>query len=477
MTTPGRDLKGITRRHFYRECGVGLGKIALASLLAGSGRAIGAGVADPMAPRPPHFAPRAKRVIYLFMAGAPSQLDLFDFKPSLRKFDGQPVPAEVVKGQRYAFIRPDASLMASRFQFARHGQSGLELSEMLPHLAKVADDIAVIKSVHTDQFNHAPAQIFVNTGSSLPGRPSMGSWVTYGLGSEAADLPGFVVLSSAGGISGGAANWSSGFLPAAHQGVPFRSKGDPILNVTNPGGVDPRLQRDTIDLVRGLNRRHLDAVGDPEIEARIAAYELAYRMQTGAPDLMDLAGESKETLELYGAKPGAASFANNCLLARRLIERGVRFVNLYHEGWDHHSDVAGGLKNQCGQTDRASAALIHDLKRRGLLEDTLVVWGGEFGRTPMVESNATLGRSLGRDHHPQAFTLWMAGGGIKPGTTIGRTDDFGFHVIEDPVHVHDVQATILHLLGLDHTRLTYKSQGRDFRLTDVSGVVIDKILA
>jgi Protein of unknown function (DUF1501) len=472
-----RDLRAITRRHFYRECGVGLGKIALASLLAGSRSARASESDNPLAPRPPHFAPKAKRVIYLFMAGAPSQLDLFDSKPTLQKFDGKPVPAEVVKDQRYAFIQPDASLMASRFKFARHGKSGAELSEMLPHLAGVVDDVAIIKSVHTDQFNHAPAQIFVNTGSSLPGRPSMGSWVTYGLGSEAADLPGFVVLSSAGGTSGGVANWSSGFLPAVYQGVPFRSKGDPILNVTSPTGVDPKLQRDTIDLVRGLNRRHLDAVGDPEIEARIAAYELAYRMQTSAPDLMDLSGESKETLELYGAKPGQASFANNCLLARRMIERGVRFVNLYHEGWDHHSDVAGGLKTQCGQTDQGSAALVKDLKRRGLLDDTLIVWGGEFGRTPMVESNATLGRSLGRDHHPQAFTMWMAGGGIKPGTTMGATDDLGFHITEDPIHVHDVQATILHLLGLDHTKLTYKSQGRDFRLTDVSGVVIDKILA
>ncbi len=435
-------------------------------------------MADPMAPRPPHFAPKAKRVIYLFMAGAPSQLDLFDFKPSLKKFDGQPVPAEVVKDQRYAFIQPDASLMASRFQFASHGQSGLELSEMLPHLANVVDDIAIVKSVHTDQFNHAPAQIFVNTGSSLPGRPSMGSWVTYGLGSEAADLPGFVVLSSAGGTSGGVANWSSGFLPAAYQGVPFRSKGDAILNVASPSGVDGKLQRDTIDLVRGLNRRHLDSVGDPEIEARIAAYELAYRMQTSAPDLMDLSGESKETLALYGAKPGEASFANNCLLARRLIERGVRFVNLYHEGWDHHSDVAGAAsRTSAGRpTEGAPRRLVMDLKRRGLLDDTLVVWGGEFGRTPMVESNASLGRSLGRDHHPQAFTMWMAGGGIKPGITMGSTDELGFHVTEDPVHVHDIQATILHLLGLDHTRLTYKSQGRDFRLTDVSGVVIDKIL-
>lgn len=477
MSLPRPDLRGVTRRHFYRECGVGLGKIALASLLAGSTRALGSGLADPLAPKAPHFAPKAKRVIYLFMAGAPSQLDLFDHKPTLKKFDGQPVPAEVVKDQRYAFIQPDASLMASRFQFARHGQSGLEVSEMLPWLAKVADDVALVKSVHTDQFNHAPAQIFANTGSSLPGRPSMGSWVTYGLGSEASDLPGFVVLSSAGGTSGGVANWSSGFLPAAYQGVPFRSKGDPILNVASPIGVDARLQRDTIDLVQGLNRRHLAAVGDPEIEARIAAYELAYRMQTSAPNLMDLSGESRETLELYGAKPGAASFANNCLLARRLIERGVRFVNLYHEGWDHHSDVAGGLKNQCGQTDRASAALVMDLKRRGLLDDTLVVWGGEFGRTPMVESNASLGRSLGRDHHPQAFAMWFAGGGIKPGLTLGATDDFGFHVVQDAVHVHDVQATILHLLGLDHTRLTYKSQGRDFRLTDVSGEVVTKLLA
>jgi len=476
MASGPLDRRAVTRRHFYRECGVGVGKIALASLLLGSRRSIGASP-DPLSPRPPHYAPKAKRVIYLFMAGAPSQLDLFDHKPALARFDGKPVPAEVVKDQRYAFIQPDASLMASRFRFGKHGRSGAELSEMLPHLAKVVDDLAIIKSVHTDQFNHAPAQILVNTGSSLPGRPSMGSWVTYGLGSEAADLPGFVVLSSAGGTSGGVANWSCGFLPAAYQGVPFRSKGDPILNVASPSGYDPRLQRDTLDLVRGLNQTHLGAVGDPEIEARIASYELAYRMQTSAPELMDLKGESRETLELYGAKPGEASFANNCLLARRLVERGVRFVNLYHEGWDHHSDVAGGLKNQCGQTDRASAALVTDLKRRGLLDDTLVVWGGEFGRTPMVESNAALGRSLGRDHHPQAFSMWFAGGGIKPGITLGATDDLGFHVTEDPVHVHDLQATILHLLGMDHTRLTYKSQGRDFRLTDVSGVVVDKLLA
>ena len=471
-------LRATTRRHFFRDCGVGVGKIALASLMMEAQlRAAPASVADPMAPRPPHFAPKAKRVIYLFMAGAPSQLDLFDHKETLRKFDGKPVPPEVVNGQRYAFIRPDANLMASRFAFARHGQSGAELSEMLPHLAKVVDDIAIVKSMHTDQFNHAPAQIFVNTGSSLPGRPCIGSWATYGLGSEASDLPGFVVLSSGTGISGGAANWSSGFLPTAYQGVVFRSKGDPILDVSSPEGFDRTLQRESLDLIRGLNEQHFREVGDPEIATRIAAYEMAYRMQSSAPELMDVSGETRETMELYGAEPGKPSFANNCLLARRLVERGARFVNLYHEGWDHHSDVAGGLKSLCGQTDRAAAALVTDLKRRGLLDETLVIWGGEFGRTPMVESNASLGRSMGRDHHPQAFTMWFAGGGIKPGITLGATDELGFHVVEKPVHVHDLQATLLHLLGLDHTRLTFKSQGRDFRLTDVSGEVVRELLA
>ncbi|WP_152053466.1 DUF1501 domain-containing protein [Tautonia marina] len=475
-------LRALTRRHFFRDCGVGLGKIALASMLAGGGRAVGSDVpafdvTNPLTPRAPHFAPKAKRVIYLFMAGAPSQLDLFDPKPTLAKYDGQPVPAEVVKDQRYAFIRPDASLMAPRFRFARHGECGAELSEMLPHLAQVVDDIAIVRSVHTDQFNHAPAQIFMNSGSPLPGRPCMGSWVTYGIGSESEDLPGFVVLSSGGGISGGAANWSSGFLPTSYEGVVFRSQGDAILNVSSPSGFDEQLQRDSLDLIRTLNDRQLGRVGDPEIASRIASYEMAYRMQSSAPELMDLSGESPETLALYGVTPGKGSFANNCLLARRMIERGVRFVNLYHEGWDHHSDVEGGLRNQCGQTDRAAAALVLDLKRRGLLDDTLIVWGGEFGRTPMVESNATLGRSLGRDHHPQAFTMWFAGGGVKPGLTLGATDDLGFHVVDHPVHVHDVQATILHLLGLDHERLTFRTQGRDFRLTDVHGHVVEELLA
>ena len=466
----------VTRRHFFRDCGIGVGKLALASLLAGAASKARAG-ADPNAPKAPHFAPKAKRVIYLFMAGAPSQLDLFDRKPALIKYDGKPIPPEVVKDQRYAFIRPDASLLAPRFKFARHGQCGAELSSVIPHLAGVVDDLAIVKSVTTDQFNHAPAQIFFNTGSPLPGRPCMGSWVTYGLGSEADDLPGFVVMSSGAGISGGAANWSNGFLPSSYQGVVFRPKGAPILNVTSPPGVDARLQRDSLDLVRTLNTTHLGEVGDPEIATRISAYEMAYRMQSSAPELMDLTGETSQTLAAYGVEPGVPSFAANCLLARRLVERGVRFVQLYHEGWDHHSDVEGGLRTQCGQTDRASAALVRDLKQRGLLDDTLVIWGGEFGRTPMVESNASLGRKLGRDHHPQAFTMWFAGGGIKPGLTLGSTDELGFHIVDDPVHVHDVQATVLHLLGLDHTKLTYTYQGRAFRLTDVHGTVVSKMLA
>jgi uncharacterized protein (DUF1501 family) len=339
------------------------------------------------------------------------------------------------------------------------------------------DDICLIKSVQTDQFNHAPAQLFFNTGAAQPGRPSFGSWVTYGLGSDSSDLPAFVVMSTGAGISGGAANWSSGFLPTIHTGVRFRNQGDPILNVSSPKGVDRRLQRDTLDLVSALNRHSQGVVGDPEIATRIASYEMAYRLQTSAPELMNLRSESKETLELYGADPDKPSFARACLLARRMIERGVRFVNIYHEGWDAHSDVAGNLRNNCNATDRASAALVKDLKARGLLEDTLVIWGGEFGRTPMVETNPALGRKLGRDHHPQAFTMWMAGGGIKPGVTFGATDELGFHVAENPVHVHDLQATILHLLGLDHERLTYTFQGRQFRLTDVHGKLVHPILA
>jgi hypothetical protein len=468
-----------SRRWFLKECGLGLGKIASASLLANAfAPSFGAAISaeDALKPRKPHFTPTAKRVIHLFMAGAPSQLDLFDYKPELAKLEGKPLPPSVIGGQRYAFIRPDAAVLGPRFKFSKYGQCGAEFSEMLPHLGEVADDICVIKSMHTDQFNHAPAQIFLNTGFARPGRPSLGSWVFYGLGSETQDLPAFVVMSTGAGISGGSANWSSGFLPSVYSGVRFRNQGDLILNVGNPKGVDAKLQRDSLDLIDQLNREHLGIVGDPEIETRIASYEMAYRLQTSAPELMDLKSESKSTLEMYGCDPDKASFARACVLARRMIERGVRFINIYHEGWDAHSDVAGNVKTNCGTTDKAAAALIKDLKQRGLLNDTLVIWGGEFGRTPMVESNAALGRSLGRDHHPQAYTMWMAGGGIKGGLTYGATDDLGFHVVENPVHIHDLQATILHCLGFDHERLTFSHQGRNFRLTDVQGNIVKDLL-
>jgi uncharacterized protein (DUF1501 family) len=469
----------ITRRHFFRDCGVGVGKIALAGLLtdALAGRASARTVANPLAPKKPHFPPRAKRVIHLFMAGAPSHLDLFDHKPMLAKLEGKPLPPSVIGGQRYAFIRSDAGVMGPRFKFKKAGKCGAELAEILPHLAEVVDDICLVRSVRTDQFNHAPAQIFLNTGFAQPGRPSLGSWVVYGLGSESKDLPAFVVMSTGSGISGGSANWSSGFLPTYYSGVRLRNGSAPILNVGSPKGIDAKLQRDSLDLAGTLNRMRLASEGDLEIATRIASYEMAFRLQTSAPELMDLKRESKETLELYGADPDKPSFARACLLARRLIERGVRFVNIYHEGWDAHSDVVGNHKNNCSQTDRASAALIKDLKRRGLLEDTLVIWGGEFGRTPMVETNPGLGRSQGRDHHPQAYTMWLAGGGVKPGLSWGETDDLGFHVAKDLVHVHDLQATILHLLGFDHEKLTFRHAGRDFRLTDVHGKVVKGILA
>lgn len=463
-------LRDQTRRHFFADCGVGVGKMALASLLAGStARSDTQASLTPTAPRPAHFAARAKRVIYLFMAGAPSQLDLFDYKPKLAELEGKPIPPSVIKGQRYAFIQPDAAVLGPRFKFARHGSSGAELSEMLPHLSRVVDDIAIAKSMHTDLFNHSPAQLFVNTGSGIPGRPSMGSWLSYGLGSEADDLPSFVVLKSGGSLSGGAAMWSSGFLPGVHQGVPFRTQGDPILHVSNPKGYDQRAQRDSLDLIQQLNAQRRQVIGDPEITTRINAYEMAFRMQSQAPELLDFGQERPQTLKQYGAEPGNGqrAFANNCLLARRLAERGVRFIQLYHSGWDHHSNVAGGVRGQCAQTDQACAALIEDLKQRGLLEDTLVVWGGEFGRTPMVEASAALGRSMGRDHHPQAFTMWLAGGGIRTGQTIGATDELGFNVVDRPIHVHDLQATILHCLGLDHSRLSFRFRGLNFRLTGV----------
>lgn len=468
-----------TRRHFFSECGLGVGKMALAGLLARECAAAEGPrvIAGPLAPKPPHFPATAKAVIQLFMAGAPSQLELFDHKPKLAEIEGKPIPPEVIGGQRYAFIRPDAAVLGPQFKFARHGQSGAEISEMLPWLAGVVDEIAIVRSCRTDQFNHAPAQIFMNCGFAQPGRPSLGSWVTYGLGSESDELPAFVVMSTGGGISGGSANWSSGFLPSIHTGTRFRNAGDPILNVGQPAGADDRLAADTLGVVGALNRARLAADGDPEIATRIASYEMAHRLQTSAPELMDLSQETAETLALYGCTPAEASFARACLLARRLVERGVRFVTIYHEGWDGHSDVAGNVRGNCEKTDRASAALVTDLRRRGMLDSTLVVWGGEFGRTPMVEASAVLGRSKGRDHHPNAFTMWLAGGGIRPGITHGATDELGFHVAADEVHVHDLQATVLHCLGLDHERLTFRHAGRDFRLTDVHGRVVNAILS
>ena len=470
-----------SRRWFLKECGLGIGKLALASLLTDSflAKARGATLApaEMLNPRAPHFSGKAKHVIHLFMSGAPSQLDLFDYKPELAKLEGKPLPSSLLVGERLAFIRPDAAVLGPQYKFSQHGQSGTELSEIIPHLAEIVDDICLIKSLKTNQFNHAPGQIFLNTGFAQPGRPCLGSWVVYGLGTAAQNLPAFVVMSTGSGISGGSANWSSGFMPSMYAGVRFRNQGDPILDVSSPKGIDAKLQRASLDLIEEFNHARLGVVGDPEIESRIAAYEVAFRLQTSAPELMDLKQESKETLAMYGCDPNQASFGRACLLARRMIERGVRFVNIYHEGWDAHSDVVGNLKKNCGDTDRASAALVKDLKQRGLLDETLVIWGGEFGRTPMVESNPALGRSLGRDHHPQAFTMWMAGGGIKPGLVYGATDEMGFRVVQDEVQIHDLQATILKCLGFDHERLTYTYQGRQFRLTDVDGQVVEKILA
>ncbi len=468
------------RRQFLGQAGVNIGKIALGSLLLGSLPNRMPGIekpVDPFAVRPPHFAPKAKRVIHLFMAGAPSHLDLFDYKPELNKLEGKPLPKSVIGDQRFAFIRADAAVMAPQFKISQHGKSGLTIADTLPHLAKVADDICLIKSMKTDQFNHAPAQIFINTGFAQPGRPSIGSWALYGLGSESKDLPAYVVMSTGSGISCGTANWSSGFMPSIYSGCRFRNEGDPILNTSNPYGIDAELQKDSIDLVNGLNKTHLGVMGDPEIQTRIANYELAYRLQSSAPELMDLSKESKATLELYGCDPAKPSFSRACLLARRMIERGVRFINIYNEGWDAHSDLSGNHKRNCQNTDQGAAALVADLKQRGLLDDTLVIWGGEFGRTPMVEASPLLGRAKGRDHHPHAFSMWMAGGGLKRGFSYGTTDDLGYQVVDKPVHVHDLQATILHLLGFDHERLTYPFAGRDFRLTDVHGHVVHDIIA
>jgi hypothetical protein len=471
------DPRRVSRRWFLEQCGVGLGSMALGQLLRAEGYAAspaGPTGVNPLAPKAPHHAPKAKRVLFLFMAGAPSHLELFDYKPHLAKFDGTLPPPELLKGYRAAFINPSSKLLGPKFKFARHGQSGAELSELLPHLATVADDIAIVKGMVTDAFNHAPAQIMMSTGSQIFGRPSMGAWVGYGLGSESQDLPGFVVFSTGNkGPSGGNSNWGNGFLPTVYQGVQFRTSGDPVLYLSNPRGVDIDLQRDSLETVNKLNHLRQGEVGDPEIATRINSYEMAFRMQQSAPDVMDIGHEPQHILDLYGAEPGKPSFANTCLLARRLLERGVRFVEIFHESWDQHGNLTHDIKANCKVTDQACAALIVDLKQRGLLEDTLVVWGGEFGRTPMVQGGGT----DGRDHHPNAFTMWLAGGGVKPGVTFGQTDELGFQVVNEKVHVHDLHATILHLLGFDHTKLTYRFQGRDFRLTDVSGEIIKGLIA
>ena len=468
--------KALTRRQFFHNTAKGIGIPALAALL---NRDAVARTVETMAP---HFAPKAKQVIYLFMSGGPSHLDLFDNKPTLRKFDGQPVPEEFMEVQRFAFIKGVPNVGASRWAFAQHGQSGATFSELLPNIAGVADEATFIRSMHTEQFNHDPAVMFMNTGSPLAGRPSMGAWASYGLGSEAEDLPAFVVLGSGNGTQPLQTRyWGNGFLPSTHQGVQFRSSGDPVLFVRDPNGMNSDTRRNSIDAINTLNRWQYESVGDPEIATRIESFELAYRMQTSVPELMDISAEPESIRSMYGVEPGKTSFANNCLLARRLVERGVRFVQLFHTGWDHHG--GGGTQNLVGnlpvvakEIDQPAAALVRDLKQRGLLDETLVVWGGEFGRTPMVQGEVS-DTVMGRDHNPRAFTIWMAGGGIKPGLSYGTTDDFGYNAVENRVHVHDLQATILHCMGMDHTQFTYRFQGRDFRLTDVAGEIVHDILA
>jgi hypothetical protein len=476
------SLQYKTRRHFFKQCSMGLGGVALSEMLATD--AMGLEAPDnPLLPKLPHFAPKAKRVIYLHLTGSPPHLDMWDHKPELVKRDGQECPEEYIKGKKFAFTSGTPKLMGSPRTFKQYGKNGLWMSDAIPHLHGVADDLCVINSMTTDHFNHAPAELFVHTGFQQPGRPTFGAWTTYGLGSENQNLPGYVVLISSGvQPNGGKSSFGSGFIPSVYQGVQCRSKGDPVLYVTDPPGMDRSLRRSSLDALRDLNEQASKDFAHPETLTRMAQFELAFRMQMSVPEVMDISKESKKTLEAYGAQPGASNFANNCLLARRLAEDGVRFVQLFDWGWDFHGtnpkeDIRDGLTKKCSTMDRPVAALINDLKERGLFEDTLIILGGEFGRTPFREGRTAKGKVLGRDHFPDCYTMVMAGGGVKGGYTHGASDDLGFSVARDKVHVHDLQATWMHLIGFDHEKLTYRFQGRDYRLTDVHGKVVKDLLA
>lgn len=476
-------LRHMTRRHFLKESQVGLGSIALASMLAKDAPAAPSKVVSPLEPKLPPLAAKAKRVIYLHLTGSPPHLDLFDYKPELVKWDGKPCPDQFLKGKRFAFTSGVPKLLGTPRKFARYGQNGTWMSDAIPNFHTVADELCVIRSMNTDQFNHAPAELLIYTGSPRSGRPSLGAWVTYGLGTENENLPGFVVLISSGvQPNGGKNSFGSGFLPSVYQGVQCRSKGDPVLYASDPPGMDRAMRRQSLDALRDLNEIEERELGHPETLTRIAQYELAYRMQTSVPEVMDISREPKRILDDYGAQPGGSSFANNCLLARRLVEQGVRFVQLFDWGWDYHGTspdqgLKEGLTNKCATMDKPVSALIRDLKSRGLLDETLIIWGGEFGRTPFREGRTAASNVLGRDHFPDCFTMMLAGAGVKGGIMHGESDELGFSVARDKVHVHDLQATILHLLGFDHERLTFRFQGRDYRLTDVHGHVVKEILA
>ena len=474
------NIQNATRRHFLKQTFAGLGGIALGSLVNPS---LASSISDPLAPKKPHFPAKAKNVIYLHLTGSPPNLDMYDYKPELIKRDGQNCPAEFIEGKRFAFTSGTPKLLGTERTFKQYGKGGLWMSDAIPHLQPVADEMCMIHSMNTDQFNPAPAELFTLTGSSRPGRPSLGSWVTYGLGSSNKDLPGFIVLISSGTQpNGGKNSFGSGFLPSVYQGVQCRSKGDPVLYVSNPKGMDRETRRMSLDAIQEINELHADEYGHPETRTRISQYELAYRMQTSVPEVMDIKAEPSKLIEDYGAEPGASSFANNCLLARRLVEKGVRYVQLFDWGWDFHgtndkNGLRGGLTDKCASVDKPIAALIRDLRDRGLLDETLIICGGEFGRTPFREGRTAASNVLGRDHYPDCFTMWMAGGGVKGGYSYGATDELGFSVTENKVHIHDFQATIMHLLGCDHERLTYRFQGRDFRLTDVHGKVVKDLIA